>query len=162
FPSSQVKDPIAKQLLKLDQSPVSVWPENFVPPQVDQNADLAGGEEITSGSASPSAVVKLWQSELSKWKSQHPDEYGAYKKWVSGHCRQRHTESRAGGVAAGVSSGRISTSFRQSAPWRSHSATRSCRSYATASTRATSPLRRSGSASTTTRASCPIPSSGRR
>jgi raffinose/stachyose/melibiose transport system substrate-binding protein len=85
FPSSQVKDPIAKQLLKLDQSPVSVWPENFVPPQVDQNADLAGGEEITSGSASPSAVVKLWQSELSKWKSQHPDEYSAYKKWVSGH-----------------------------------------------------------------------------
>ena len=53
FPASAVKDPIAKQLLKLDQSPVSVWPENFVPPQVDQNADLAGGELITSGSASP-------------------------------------------------------------------------------------------------------------
>jgi hypothetical protein len=80
-----VKDPIAKQLLKLDQSPVSVWPENFVPPQVDQNADLAGGEEITSGSASPADVVKLWQSELSKWKSQHPDEFRAYQKWVSGH-----------------------------------------------------------------------------
>src|SRR6516164_7834852 len=85
FPASLVRDPIAKQLLKLDQSPVSVWPENFVPPQVDQNADLAGGEEITSGSASPAAVVKLWQSELSKWKSQHPDEYRAYQKWVSGH-----------------------------------------------------------------------------
>ena len=55
-------DPIAKQLLKLDQSPVSVWPENFVPPQVDQNADLAGGEMITSGSGSPADVVKLWKS----------------------------------------------------------------------------------------------------
>jgi len=85
FPASQVTDPLAKQLLKLDQSPVSVWPENFVPPQVDGNADLAGGELITSGSASPSAVVKLWQSELKKWKSQHPDEFRAYQKWVSGH-----------------------------------------------------------------------------
>src|SRR5262245_42839341 len=85
FPSKLVSDVIAKQLLKLDQSPVSVWPENFVPPQVDQNADLAGGELITSGSASPATVVKLWESELSKWKSQHPDEYRAYQKWVSGN-----------------------------------------------------------------------------
>ena len=61
-PRVAVKDPIAKQLLKLDQSPVSVWPENFVPPQVDQNADLAGGEMITSGSGSPADVVKLWKT----------------------------------------------------------------------------------------------------
>jgi len=84
FPSSLVKDPIAKQLLKLDQSPVSVWPENFVPPQVDQNADLAGGEQITSGSASPAEVAKLWVSELKKWKSQHPDEFRSYQKWATG------------------------------------------------------------------------------
>jgi ABC-type glycerol-3-phosphate transport system substrate-binding protein len=84
FPSSLVTDPIAKQLLKLDQSPVSVWPENFVPPQVDQNADLAGGEMITSGSGSPADVVKLWKSQLSQWKSQHPDEFRSYSKWASG------------------------------------------------------------------------------
>jgi raffinose/stachyose/melibiose transport system substrate-binding protein len=85
FPASVVTDPIAKQLLKLDQSPVSVWPENFVPPQVDQNADLAGGEMITAGSGSPAAVVKLWKSQLSQWKSQHPDEYRSYQKWATGH-----------------------------------------------------------------------------
>jgi ABC-type glycerol-3-phosphate transport system substrate-binding protein len=84
FPASLVTDPIAKQMLKLDQSPVSVWPENFVPPQVDQNADLAGGEMITSGSGSPSAVVKLWKSQLGQWKSQHPDEFRSYSKWASG------------------------------------------------------------------------------
>ena len=84
FPASLVTDPIAKQMLALDQSAVSVWPENFVPPQVDGNADLAGGELITSGSASPSAVVKLWKSELAKWKTQHPDEFRSYTKWVSG------------------------------------------------------------------------------
>jgi len=84
FPASLVTDPIAKQMLKLDQSPVSVWPENFVPPQVDQNADLAGGEMITSGSGSPADVVKLWKSQLKQWKSQHPDEFSSYSKWASG------------------------------------------------------------------------------
>jgi hypothetical protein len=29
--------------------------------------------------------VKLWKSQLSQWKSQHPDEYNSYKKWVTGH-----------------------------------------------------------------------------
>jgi raffinose/stachyose/melibiose transport system substrate-binding protein len=84
FPASLVTDPIAKQQLKLDQSPVAVWPENFVPPQVDGNADLAAGELITSGSGSPADAVKLWERELSKWKSQHPDEFKNYQKWVTG------------------------------------------------------------------------------
>jgi len=85
FPASLVTDPVAKIQLKLDQSPVSVWPENFVPPQVDQNADLAGGEMITSGSGSTADVVKLWKSQLSQWKSQHPDEFRSYQKWATGH-----------------------------------------------------------------------------
>jgi ABC-type glycerol-3-phosphate transport system substrate-binding protein len=84
FPASLVKDPIAKKLFALDRSPVSVWPENFVPPQVDQGADLAAGELITSGSGTPAAAVKLWKSQLSQWKRQHPDEFRNYKKWASG------------------------------------------------------------------------------
>jgi multiple sugar transport system substrate-binding protein len=84
FPASLVTDPIAKQQLALDLSPVSVWPENFVPPQVDGNADLAAGELITSGSGSPGDAVKLWEREIAKWKSQHPDEFKNYTKWVTG------------------------------------------------------------------------------
>jgi raffinose/stachyose/melibiose transport system substrate-binding protein len=83
FPASAVTDPIAKQQLKLDQSALSIWPENYVPPQVDGNADLAAGELITSGSGSPADAVKLWESELAKWKSQHPDEFKNYQKWVT-------------------------------------------------------------------------------
>jgi hypothetical protein len=79
-----VKDPIAKQQLALDKSAVSVWPENYVPPQVDGNADLAAGEMITSGSGTPADAVDLWMRELSKWKSQHPDEFKNYQKWVTG------------------------------------------------------------------------------
>jgi raffinose/stachyose/melibiose transport system substrate-binding protein len=85
FPARLVTDPIAKQQLALDQSPVSYWPENYVPPQVDQNADLAAGTLITSGSGSPADAVALWVRELKKWKAQHPDEYKNYSKWaVSG------------------------------------------------------------------------------
>src|SRR5262245_640745 len=83
FPASLVKDPLAKQRLKLNLSPVAVWPENFVPPQVDGNADLPAGELITSGSGSPADAVKLWEREIAKWKSQHPDEFRAYSKWVA-------------------------------------------------------------------------------
>jgi ABC-type glycerol-3-phosphate transport system substrate-binding protein len=85
FPAGLVTNPIAKQQLALDQSPVSVWPENFVPPQVDGNADLVAGQLITSGSGSPADAVSLWMRELKKWKTQHPDEFRNYTKWaVSG------------------------------------------------------------------------------
>jgi raffinose/stachyose/melibiose transport system substrate-binding protein len=84
FPASLVTNPIAKQQLALNKTPVSYWPENYVPPQVDQNADLPAGELITSGSGSPADAVKLWERELAKWKSQHPDEFKNYQKWVTG------------------------------------------------------------------------------
>jgi raffinose/stachyose/melibiose transport system substrate-binding protein len=83
FPASLVTDPVAKIQLKLDQSAVSVWPENYVPPQVDGNADLQAGELITSGSGTPEDAVKLWKAELAKWKSQHPDEFKNYSTWVT-------------------------------------------------------------------------------
>ena len=83
FPASLVTDPIAKQQLALDKSPVSVWPENYVPPQVDGNADLTAGELITSGAGKPADAISLWERELKKWKSQHPDEFRNYSKWAT-------------------------------------------------------------------------------
>ena len=83
FPASLVTNPIAKQQLALNKTPVSYWPENYVPPQVDQNADLPAGELITSGSGTPADAIKLWERELAKWKSQHPDEFKNYSKWVT-------------------------------------------------------------------------------
>jgi raffinose/stachyose/melibiose transport system substrate-binding protein len=84
FPASLVKGSIAKTQLRLNLSPVSVWPENFLPPQVDGNADLAAGELITSGSGTPADAVKLWVREIKNWRAQHPDEYKNYLKWATG------------------------------------------------------------------------------
>jgi len=84
FSPSNIKDPIAKQLFKLDTTGPAVWPENFLPPQVDGNADLPAGEMITSGSGTPKQAVDLWLRVIKQWKQQHPDEYAKYAKWASG------------------------------------------------------------------------------
>ncbi len=84
FPVSAIKDPIAKQLYKLDTTGPAVWPENFLPPQVDGNADLPAGEMITSGSGSPQQATALWVRVIKQWKKQHPDEYAKYQKWANG------------------------------------------------------------------------------
>jgi ABC-type glycerol-3-phosphate transport system substrate-binding protein len=83
FPVSNIKDPTARQLFELDQQK-SVWPENYLPPQVDQNADLPAGQMITSGSGTPAKAAALWDRVIQQWKTQHPDEYQNYQKWASG------------------------------------------------------------------------------
>jgi raffinose/stachyose/melibiose transport system substrate-binding protein len=83
FPESNIKDPIARKLFELDQR-ASVWPENYLPPQVDQNADLPAGQMITSGSGTPAKAAALWDRVIQQWKTQHPDEFQQYQQWASG------------------------------------------------------------------------------
>jgi ABC-type glycerol-3-phosphate transport system substrate-binding protein len=83
FPESSITDPIARKLFELDKQP-SVWPENYLPPQVDQNADLPAGQMITSGSGTPAKAASLWDQVIQQWKTQHPDEYQHYQQWANG------------------------------------------------------------------------------
>jgi ABC-type glycerol-3-phosphate transport system substrate-binding protein len=83
FPDSNITDPLAKQLFTLDKQN-SVWLENYLPPQVDQNADLPAGQLITSGSGSPAKASGLWDQVLQQWKTQHPDEFQKYQHWANG------------------------------------------------------------------------------
>ena len=62
----------------------SVWLENYIPPQIDSNADLPAGQLITSGSGSPDAAVALWKQQLQKWTLQQPAQYSLFKKWAKG------------------------------------------------------------------------------
>jgi raffinose/stachyose/melibiose transport system substrate-binding protein len=83
FPESQITDPTAKKLFEMDKS-ASVWPENYLPPQVDQNADLPAGQMITSGSGTPQKAASLWDQVIQQWKTQHPDQFQQYQKWATG------------------------------------------------------------------------------
>jgi len=83
FPESTITDPTARALFELDKQP-SVWPENYLPPQVDQNADLPAGQMITSGSGTPAKAAGLWDQVIQQWKTQHPDEFQHYEQWANG------------------------------------------------------------------------------
>jgi multiple sugar transport system substrate-binding protein len=83
FPESNITDPTARKLFELDKQS-SVWPENYLPPQVDQNADLPAGQMITSGSGTPAKAAGLWDQVIQQWKTQHPDEYQHYQQWANG------------------------------------------------------------------------------
>ncbi len=83
FSSSDISDPIARQLFQLS-SGKAAWLENYLPPEVDQNADLPAGQMITSGSGTPAKAVALWKRVLEQWKKQHPDEYKHYEQWATG------------------------------------------------------------------------------
>jgi raffinose/stachyose/melibiose transport system substrate-binding protein len=83
FSESNIKNPIARKLFELDKQ-TSVWPENYLPPQVDQNGDLPAGQMITSGSGTPAKAARLWDQVIQQWKTQHPDEYQHYQQWAEG------------------------------------------------------------------------------
>ena len=83
FPISSVTDPLAKRLLELDAAPVSIWLENFLPPQVDSDADLPAGQLILSNSGTPDQAVEIWNRVVKQWRLQHPSEFKQFKTWAA-------------------------------------------------------------------------------
>jgi hypothetical protein len=57
--------------------------ENYIPPQIDSDADLPAGQLITSGSGTPAAAVALWQQQLSLWRTQQPTQFKQFSTWAA-------------------------------------------------------------------------------
>jgi raffinose/stachyose/melibiose transport system substrate-binding protein len=83
FPISSISDPLAKRLLELDAAPNSIWLENYLPPQVDSDADLVAGELILSNSGTPDQAVAIWDRVVRQWRLQHPSEFKQFKSWAA-------------------------------------------------------------------------------
>ena len=83
FPITSVSDPLAKRLLELDSAPVSIWLENFLPPQVDSDADLPAGQLILSQSGTPDEAVAIWDRVVKQWRLQNAAEFRQYKDWAA-------------------------------------------------------------------------------
>ena len=81
FPVSDISNPLAKELYKLDTTGKSIWLENYIPPQIDSDADLPAGELVISGSGSPSAAAQIWVTQLREWRAQQLTQYQQYKSW---------------------------------------------------------------------------------
>jgi raffinose/stachyose/melibiose transport system substrate-binding protein len=83
FKTTSITDALAKTLDGLDTAGTSVWLENYIPPQIDSNADLPAGQLITSGSGTPAQAVALWQQQLQKWQTQQPVQFKQFKLWAA-------------------------------------------------------------------------------
>ncbi len=83
FPVSDIKDPLARQLYKLDTTGKSIWLENYLPPQIDSDADIPAGQMILSGSGSPTKAVGVWTTQLNLWRAEQPKQFQQFKAWAA-------------------------------------------------------------------------------
>ena len=81
FDRSLVTDPVLKQMVTWETTGTQIWLENYLPGQVDSDADLTAGQMIFSQSGSPADAAALWQRAASTWRNQHPDELTNWKNW---------------------------------------------------------------------------------
>ncbi len=83
FPASAVKDPLAKQLLKLDTGPKQFWLENYLPPQVDSNGVRVATQSLLSGGSSVQATADAIARSIKQWQEQQPQQVQQMKKWAA-------------------------------------------------------------------------------
>jgi multiple sugar transport system substrate-binding protein len=82
FEPSSIKTDLGKQMWELDASDGAVWLENYLPPSVDGDGNLAAGQVITSG-GSVEEAVSTFKKAVEKWRSQNPVEVKNYTQWAS-------------------------------------------------------------------------------
>jgi len=81
FDRSLVTSAVLKQMVEFETTGPQVWLENFLPGQLDSDADLTAGQTIFAQSGSPEDAAKLWQSVAETWRNQHPDELKNWQNW---------------------------------------------------------------------------------
>ena len=82
FQPSSIKDDLGRQMWDLDSSDGAVWLENYLPPSVDGDGNLAAGQVITSG-GSVAEAVDTFRKAVEKWRSQNPVEVKNYTAWAA-------------------------------------------------------------------------------
>jgi len=81
FDQSTVTDPVKQQLFALNAKP-SVWLSNFEPGPVFEQADLAGGQLISTRKGVGKDNTALWVKASKGWVEQKPEEVANFKKWA--------------------------------------------------------------------------------
>jgi raffinose/stachyose/melibiose transport system substrate-binding protein len=74
FDSSLVTIPQLQQMATYETTGPQVWLENWIPPQLDGDADIPAGQMIFSGSGTPDDAAQLWERVAALWRNVHPDE----------------------------------------------------------------------------------------
>lgn len=82
FDPATIKNDLGKKMWELDSSDGAVWLENYLPPSIDGDGNLAAGQVITSGGSTQDAV-NTFKKATEKWRSQNPVEVKNYTAWAS-------------------------------------------------------------------------------
>jgi ABC-type glycerol-3-phosphate transport system substrate-binding protein len=81
FDRSLVTSPNLQKMMQWETTGPQVWLENYLPGQIDSDADLPAGQMIFSQSGSPSDAADLWERTAETWRNQHPDELKNWDNW---------------------------------------------------------------------------------
>ena len=80
FDTSLVTVPQLQAMSTFETTGPQVWLENWIPPQIDGEADIPAGQMIFSGSGTPADAAALWERVAATWRSAHPDELANWQK----------------------------------------------------------------------------------
>jgi ABC-type glycerol-3-phosphate transport system substrate-binding protein len=80
FDTSLVTVPQLQTATKFDTTGSQAFLEEWLPVEIDGNADLPAGEMIFGGSGTPSDAAQLWERSAQEWRTAHPDELAGWQK----------------------------------------------------------------------------------
>jgi len=81
FDSASIDSDLARTLWELNSSPGGVWLQNYVPPAIDADGNLAAGQVITSG-GSVADAVGVFEAAAEKWRQSNPADFESYSVWT--------------------------------------------------------------------------------
>jgi len=80
FDRSLVTIPQLQDMAKFETTGPQVWLENWIPVQLDGDADIPAGQMIFSGSGTADDAAQLWERVASTWRNVHPDELANWQQ----------------------------------------------------------------------------------
>jgi len=79
--TSQITQPIQKQIFQWDSTVAGANLENFIPSQLDNDANMAGVQSLFSGDKTAAQLAQLAEDTITKWRTQNPDEVNNFMIW---------------------------------------------------------------------------------
>jgi raffinose/stachyose/melibiose transport system substrate-binding protein len=80
--TSQIQQPQLKQVYEWDTTISGPNLENFIPSQMDEQANFAGVQLLFTGDKTPDELGQLTEDVLTKWREQSPDAVKNFETWM--------------------------------------------------------------------------------
>jgi ABC-type glycerol-3-phosphate transport system substrate-binding protein len=80
FDKSQIKTKLGKQLVELATHGPQIWLENWIPPQLDEQANGPAGQLLFTGGSAKQAA-QLWDRAAKTWRAQKPKDLKRFQAW---------------------------------------------------------------------------------